>query len=490
MDTYCLSLLVHSLLFVQVGGLLTALFKGTKVPHPPGAALFVINKWDVLDRQARENYLTQIFHVIARRWDGLKFSQLVKMDAQMAAKTQQLGVSTEDMEVLCDGIKSILPEGINNILLKGCNQLLYFLDQIEDSTEGTIRALHLPAEERMQKYETEWKQLQSFKESKERGKIAALQKMIAAHVEHLVMDLATYLQSNEGYRFALKWKKSNLKDEERRSVKEHNVEYLIAERFCETIRNYEGYVDFSNWLNKHAMPEVLDILDKILAFRATISSNRMVGGSPRILRKAASQSSSESGLFDSSTMAWAVPVAILGAPVALAVGIVGAPIYAVVKLIRQMKFKKAVDKGYREMVEHSCSKNYHVLRDIVTCLLKTTLEPAKLALREIPELIDDLEHELKARVKQDEEDIPGYEKILELCQEQRGHVANFVLSLRTHDHTISDLEDWQFEDVDELKGQIVKKSLKGEGTVALKVWDEPITEENADSCLKEIQRFK
>lgn len=407
----------------------------------------------------------------------------------MAAKTQQLGASTEDMEVLCEGIKSILPEGIDSIILRGCNQLLYLLDQIEESIEGTIRGLRLPTEERIRKDETEWKQLQVFKQSRETGQIAGIQRMVTAGVDHLVMQLSTYLRSNEGYKFALKFKKSELKDDERRSVKEKNAEYLIAERFCETIRSYKGYTDFSDWLHRNAMPQVLEVLKEVQEFRArlSISSSRTAGASPRGGRRAGSNSSSGSSLFDSSSMAWAVPAAILGAPVL----VVGAPIYAIVKLVRQMTFKKAVGKGYREMVEHSCKKGSRVLSDIVTCLLRTTLEPAKLALTEIPDLINDLEQRLTAFKKQEEDDLPSYETVLEECKEVRGQLAHFVLTLRTHDHTLSDLEDWKDgEDVDKLKGQVVKITLKGTGTVALKLWDEATTEENADIFLKEIQRFR
>lgn len=467
------------------------MFKATKCPPSPGAALFVINKWDILDRQVKKNYKEQVFQRISTQWDGLKLSQLVEMDAQMAAKTQALGTSTDDMKNLCKGIQSIIPEGVNSLLLKGCNRLMNLLDQIEDSIEGTIRGLRLPTDERMRKHDEEWKQLQEFKQSRETGEISGLQKMVTAGIDHLVMQLTTYLRSEEANRFAVKWKKSELKEDELRSLKDKNAEYLVAERFCETIRTYKGYGEFSNWLNQNAMSQMLQVLRDIHDFKVKISSNRIARTSPKGPRKSRANTSSRSSMFDASTIAWAVPTALLGAPVALAVGVVGAPIYAVIQLIRHIKFKKAVDKGYREMVEHCCSKSSRVLRDIVTCLLRTTLEPAKLALTEIPELIDDLERELEARVKQEAEDLPSYERALEEVRDLRGHVANFVLSLRAHDHTVDDLEDWKDDKLaNELKGQVVKKILKGQGAVALKVWDESLAEENADSLLKEIQRFK
>ena len=105
--------------------------KATKCLPPPGSALFVVNKWDLLVQQvsvAEQNqFLHRMGQCLASRWPGFDPSkQLLTMNAKLAAKVQELGSSMDDMHTLCDGIMSILPSGMDYMLLRGMRLVLWF----------------------------------------------------------------------------------------------------------------------------------------------------------------------------------------------------------------------------------------------------------------------------------------------------------------------------------------------------------------------------
>lgn len=105
-----------------MGGLLKAIVKGTARVPPPDAAIFVINKWDILCTQQkpdeREKFLNLMRHEIASRWPGFKDRQLITMDSRLAAQMREQGVTTSDLQQLCNAISNVLPVGMDYMVIR------------------------------------------------------------------------------------------------------------------------------------------------------------------------------------------------------------------------------------------------------------------------------------------------------------------------------------------------------------------------------------
>ena len=86
------------------------------------SAIFVANKWDLLEQQQseieRQNYLRLLAQGLQSRWSGFRQHQLLTLNAKLACTAQQLGESTNDMRRLCTAIKKALPYGMDNMILK------------------------------------------------------------------------------------------------------------------------------------------------------------------------------------------------------------------------------------------------------------------------------------------------------------------------------------------------------------------------------------
>ena len=100
--------------------------RGTKTSPPADSALFVLNKWDQFlekygrkeSERASKEYLERLYFELGRRWRGFKSYQVIKMNSKLAGLAQELGVLTNDMKNLCEGISDVLPRGMNNMILK------------------------------------------------------------------------------------------------------------------------------------------------------------------------------------------------------------------------------------------------------------------------------------------------------------------------------------------------------------------------------------
>lgn len=115
---------------LKVGGLLRTVVKATNSLPPPGSALFVVNKWDLLVQQLstaeQQQFLHRMGQCLAARWPGFDASkQLLTMNAKLAAQAQELGSTTDDVQKLCDGVVSILPSGVHYMLLRGVRFVVY-----------------------------------------------------------------------------------------------------------------------------------------------------------------------------------------------------------------------------------------------------------------------------------------------------------------------------------------------------------------------------
>lgn len=93
--------------------------------HPSliSSALFVVNKWDRLvetlqEGRTQQEYLDILRSRVKSCWGPIQEKQLIPMNAKLALAAQEAGHTTQDMHVLCEGIRNILPKTMDNTFMK------------------------------------------------------------------------------------------------------------------------------------------------------------------------------------------------------------------------------------------------------------------------------------------------------------------------------------------------------------------------------------
>ena len=76
-------------------------------------ALFVCNKWDVVQEQEVESVKNDVVKKLKRAWSGIDpESQIIYMSTKRATTAQNLGVISKDFSSLMDGMRSVILQSI------------------------------------------------------------------------------------------------------------------------------------------------------------------------------------------------------------------------------------------------------------------------------------------------------------------------------------------------------------------------------------------
>lgn len=476
----------------QAGGLLSAVARGTQMSPPPDSALFVISKWDIvcqqLSEQQRQEFLDKVAINIAVRWHGFKPHQIITMNSKLAAQARELGTSTNDIKNLCRGVTEILPQGMDNMLLKALSGPHELMNQVEQTVENTLRELQMPVEERLKKRVEDKELLTKFKESVETGHISDARKKIGQEIDKLVDELCPYLKSEEGFQYAMRWKRKQLDESEQEAFSNRNIEDLVSSRYIKTISRSKSFVKFLEWADKEAKQDAHGVFCEFNLLKADIA---LSDPSAPPLSSNFEEDVQWGAKRIAAAVAIAVPVLLVGVPLALAVAVIGAPVFGLAELVsvaRDKSFKRSVERAYRALIEKVCSREAVLLHQTVRSLLETHCMPVKLIFKDIPGQLRDLEQELNARAMQDAKDIPAYQEVLKQCCEVKGEISKFTLGTSIHSYTSTDIT-WpnpKLPVADGAFGEVYKVTIPQRGPAALKVMLDAITDENSDEFLKEL----
>ena len=76
-------------------------------------ALFVCNKWDVVQEQELESVKNDVVKKLKRAWSGIDpESQIIYMSTKRATTAQNLGIISKDFSSLMDGMRSVILQSI------------------------------------------------------------------------------------------------------------------------------------------------------------------------------------------------------------------------------------------------------------------------------------------------------------------------------------------------------------------------------------------
>ena len=76
-------------------------------------ALFVCNKWDLVQEQEVQSVKNDVVEKLERAWSGIDpESQIIYMSTKNATTTQNFGVISKDFSSLMDGMRSVILQSI------------------------------------------------------------------------------------------------------------------------------------------------------------------------------------------------------------------------------------------------------------------------------------------------------------------------------------------------------------------------------------------
>lgn len=76
-------------------------------------ALFVCNKWDVVQEQEVQSVKNDVVEKLERAWSGIDpESQIIYMSTKRATTAQNLGVISKDFSSLMEGMRSVILQSI------------------------------------------------------------------------------------------------------------------------------------------------------------------------------------------------------------------------------------------------------------------------------------------------------------------------------------------------------------------------------------------
>lgn len=337
----------------------------------------------------------------------------------------------------------------------------------------------------MRKQTEDWQTLQMYRRSLEVGSLFRTREKLELKIEELVLSLASFMKSEEGLKFIVHDKKSHLSEDEDGWCGLSDVKGTVKEGFVHAITQFPGYEGFCKWAKVTVTKEARGLLDELAVLSGTVGSRLpdvlpldliIVDDLKDVGEKV------EKALPAIVASLFLLPVnwpGLLAGLISAAVQMDSAfdrvvaaitPSVWVVHGLQTSMFWKGVKKGYAAAVGKACENNCKVLRDMVMKLLQEAVEPVQIMFREIPSRILGLEEQLKARVKQESQHLPGYGALLAKQQNMKAKLTTQMVQLWAHEFDMTEVES-----LDESNyrrgcfGPVYKTKVAGRHCVALEI---------------------
>eukprot|EP00118_Oscarella_pearsei_P016732 m.161900 g.161900 ORF g.161900 m.161900 type:complete len:1074 (+) comp38822_c2_seq2:611-3832(+) len=430
----------------EAGGLLREI----KSAVPSGAALFVLNKWDIFadeqrKPQVQDEYVDSIRRQIAANWTGIRSDQLLRYNAKLASKAQKLGQTTDETRSLCKSIEMILPTAMDRLLVKSCSDFERLLDWIRCYVLQTIIELGMPAEERVKKRDKDWENLQQFK----KHTLEPKKKAVEEKINEMIKPLFQYLTSDEGTKYALTLDSLS----STRAFVNKDCESAVFEVLCRAVSNAKVFKDFMLWINNDAESTISEMKKKLadlLPFDETDTSESNeaffeTGLTASTIAASALRLLTVIGVT-TLTAAAAVTRKPLLATISGTIDAALLPDYgrgsvwkdifvlrdAIVDFYKWTSFKKQVKALYKSLITDIVKDNDKFGAHIREVAIQQS-DIVKTLLDFLPATVDDMEKGILAKARLEEKDVPSYRHVKAKCDEHINELSDFLLRLRIHE---------------------------------------------------------
>eukprot|EP00118_Oscarella_pearsei_P004440 m.19035 g.19035 ORF g.19035 m.19035 type:complete len:1041 (+) comp27772_c0_seq3:137-3259(+) len=383
----------------EAGGLLANIADTFPIP---GAALFVLNKWDFLlnetpEETERRKYIKIVERRLSENWRGFTSDQLIRMNSLIAYKAGNMGVSSDDMKRLSDEIRKIVRKGLHFQLIKNLKDIHVLVDQTQRCLSDLVREVKMPDDEKTQHLKAQKGRIEELRDSLASGKVAKTRNELETKMADFLGAITEDLRSEKNQRVLFA----------RESKTIHNL-------LSKGISISQAFQDFVKWINK----DIKQSVDEILL--SDFKDNR--GQALPILSRwlsPAERIKNEGNAATSKGTSW--------------FGRIKVKLKRVFGLsLKQSEFKKVI-QNLRE-------NDGEDLRHIVLEIVKETCRPAMMLYKEIPDQVNELEATRSRKWKEDEKHLVTYEAALKKCESIQKEVAEFTLRLDMHEYEYKDLD--------------------------------------------------
>eukprot|EP00118_Oscarella_pearsei_P019654 m.210035 g.210035 ORF g.210035 m.210035 type:complete len:831 (+) comp39740_c0_seq3:1207-3699(+) len=432
---------------IQAGGLFSSICETCPAP---GAALFVLNKWDLLENKCgdelKNEYEAKAASEIGKCWANFNPErQLFKLNSKTAYFCLRLGFLPDDMKAVCTGLaKTTIPCGMNALFLKHLWKPRSFVAEMQQAVKLTIQDLELPDEEKRHKQKAEQSQLAALDQSLRDGEIAAAKRVVSFRINKFASEVLKHLK---------KWR-HGFKDypsvpERMRGVA---AQYVVRKQVCVEIQSSNGYRKFCSWLQDD--DALKQHTKKIAAEFHVFKSKLAVYKPPSFLQESTKHTliANEFDMFvDRHMLVFSAVLREI-------------PTYA-------ESFSKILVSSYESLLKRF--NDYpRSLEKLLIDLAGVKLESVRLMYVDIPNQFKELKAAIEARHKEEKESLAGFKTLLADINKINAKYANFIFQLKIHKISKTAVS-FLLDDCFGHFGDIQKVSLHGT-TVAMKVGVETV----------------
>eukprot|EP00118_Oscarella_pearsei_P005850 m.26850 g.26850 ORF g.26850 m.26850 type:complete len:1054 (+) comp29557_c0_seq5:322-3483(+) len=448
----------------QVGGLLSQFRNAFNNTCPaPGAALFVLNKWDLLPDQLKVEYEQIVATKLTQYWkDFSRERQLFKMNSKVAYFGLRLGCVPGDMELLCAGLSRTIPVGMDALFLKHFAEPRGLVKEIKKEIELTIEQLQLPDQKRKIREKAERGQLEAFQQSLQSGEIAEAMQLIGYEIRKVAVCLRNHFKElYEGYASYL----SSL-PEPKWPVSVKDLGYMVQTNVHEQIRKFKRFREFCTWVQTNKMLEkrTKSIVRNFNLLKNKLRAHRPLGLLQELTENAVLVSERERVL--SATLSAALSTFFGG--VTFAKGL---------KIAREeTSFAKRLASANQCVVNKLFEKDLFLLQKLLIELARESCESIRLIYGDAPDQYLELEQKINARHEEETENLGRFTAALAEFDEIDTKFAKVVFQLGIHKISSTEVSQSLLSESDMKFGQFGKicKVPLGSKTVAMKVGVETV----------------
>lgn len=179
----------------KAGGLLRYILRATSTIPAPGSALFVVNKWDLVESNEKGAIRLALFEKLAEEWPGFHKHQMITMSCVQSAGALRAGSVSPDIEPLCRGIENALASGSDHTYLSVSRYCLDLVELISGSVEQTICSFNMPRDKRLTKWREEWERCEKQRQDYEHGQLRKQHQFLLDKIKETAEALNVKLKS-------------------------------------------------------------------------------------------------------------------------------------------------------------------------------------------------------------------------------------------------------------------------------------------------------
>ncbi|XP_078592481.1 uncharacterized protein LOC144871214 [Branchiostoma floridae x Branchiostoma japonicum] len=173
----------------------------------PAAAMFVCNRWDLVEESEREKVRRDTVHKLKTCWPGFRQTQLFFMDSKSELENSRHGHRSRDFENLLYGIRNLIPCSLQAKIRASSRWLEYLVSRVLHHVKTYLYKSKMTSIKLKEVFRQTRENLKEIQGEADKT-ISMLSKEVQKSIEGAVGHLKTYLESPEAELAMKGWRKT------------------------------------------------------------------------------------------------------------------------------------------------------------------------------------------------------------------------------------------------------------------------------------------